>query len=231
MSEPTHDPLAAVYWRRRVAAAGGIVVVLLLFGWGLSGFFDDEPADPRPLSNEQSRPPSTLPRHFAPSRTSATTTTPATSATSAPTVSPTPSRVRAAPVPGPPGPCPDAALAVSVEVGAPEYRVGQRPQFRLVVANAGPVACVRDMNRQFRELVVTMPDGARVWSSQDCYASQAAELRTFSPGTRKTFPVTWSGRISAPGCPSGRQVMGAGTYVLVGRFGPFVGTPVTFTMK
>jgi hypothetical protein len=231
MSEPTRDPLAAVYWRRRIAAAGGVVVVLLIFGWALGGFFDDEDDEFRQvLSEEQlrpSRPPSTPPPPSVPA--SRTTTS------SAPTTSPgpptTPPPVQAAPPQGPPGPCPDTVMAVAAEVGAAEYRVGQRPQLRLVVANTGPVPCIRDLNRQFRELVVTTPAGARVWSSQDCYVSQAPELRTFSPGTRKIFPVTWSGRGSAPGCPAGRQPAGAGTYLLTGRFGGFVSAPVPFTLR
>ena len=233
MSEPTRDLLVAVYWRRRIAAAGGIVVVLLIFGWALGGFVDDEEDEVRQvLSEEQlhpSRPPSTPPPPVAASRT--TTTSASTTQPSPPTPPTPPTPVQAAPPQGPPGPCPDTAMAVAAEIDAAEYRVGQRPQFRLVVANTGPVACLRDMNRQFRELVVTTLNGVRVWSSQDCYVAKATELRTLSPGARKTFPVTWSGRLSAPGCPAGRQAAGAGTYLLTGRFGGFVSAPVTFTVQ
>jgi hypothetical protein len=118
-------------------------------------------------------------------------------------------------------------MQVVVELGAPQYKVGQRPVLRLGVVNAGPHACTRDISRALREVVVTSADGAaRIWSSNDCYTSKMPDLRIMQPGERQQFEVKWAGRTSAPGCPAKRTTVTAGTYSVVGKLGALVSAPV-----
>jgi hypothetical protein len=118
-----------------------------------------------------------------------------------------------------------------MEVGAPQYKVGQRPVLRLVVINAGPVPCTRDISRALREVVVTSPDGAnRIWSSKDCYRSNEPDLRIMQPGERRQFEVKWAGRTSAPGCPAKRTAVQAGTYSVIGKLGPLTSAAVPLTL-
>lgn len=122
-------------------------------------------------------------------------------------------------------------MQVTVELGAPQYKVGQRPVLRLVVVNAGPVACTRDISRALREVVVTSADGAtRIWSSNDCYASKLPDLRIMQAGERQQFEVKWAGRTAAPGCPAKRTTVPAGTYSVIGKLGALVSAPVSIVL-
>jgi hypothetical protein len=214
-----------IYWRRRLAAAGGVGVALLVGGWAIGGFFDDGPPVRGVVRNGQLRPPSTPPATTSPSAPSSSV-----APSAAPASSPTGPPV-AAPVPPPPQLCPDAALQVLAETGAAEYPVGQRPELRLVLVNAGTVACIRDVSRQFRELLVFTHDHAvRLWSSTDCYASPVREERVIQPGERVVFTVSWAGRTSTPGCPNRRETVPAGSYLLIGKFGHFTSQPTPFRL-
>lgn len=136
------------------------------------------------------------------------------------------------PVPDPPAPCTDNVLRLTAEVGQQEYQVGQRPALRLVVANAGPVACTRDIGRELRELVVVSADGAtREWSSNDCYSMHPpAEVRTLVPGNPMSFGVTWAGRTSDAGCPRKRNTVPSGDYLLLAKLGDLVSAPTPFRL-
>ncbi|OLR89773.1 hypothetical protein [Actinokineospora bangkokensis] len=220
MIDPAAPLPKSVYVRRRavavVAAAAGVVglvwLIALVIGEG-----DPEVA-----------PAAGAPR--------TTTTAPTTAApdpsTAAPGADPPPSGAAPAPAPPPdPGaPCADPAVAVTAELGAPGYRVGQRPVLRLVVTNGGQVPCTRDVGRALRELVVVGADGARLWSNNDCARAEGAQPQVFQPGERQVFEVVWAGRTSAPGCPQDRVTVPAGAYRLVPRLGGLVGAPVPFEL-
>jgi hypothetical protein len=115
---------------------------------------------------------------------------------------------------------------VSAETEQPSYRAGQHPLLRLLIANSSPVACLRDVSRNIRELVLTTPDGTRVWSSNDCYSPPGEEIRLIQPGEKLLFTVTWAGRTSEPGCPSRRRTVPPGSYLLTGKLGAVAGPPV-----
>ncbi|WP_083753473.1 hypothetical protein [Actinosynnema sp. ALI-1.44] len=122
-------------------------------------------------------------------------------------------------------------MQVTVELGAPQYRVGQRPVLRLVIANAGAVPCTRDISRALREVLVTSVDGVnRLWSSKDCYGSSQPDLRIMQAGERQQFEVKWAGRTSAPGCPAKRTTVQAGTYSVIGKLGPLTSPAVPLAL-
>ena len=49
------------------------------------------------------------------------------------------------------------------------------------------------------------PEGARLWSSNDCSTARGVDLRTLVPGQPVVFAVTWAGRTSFPGCTGVRN--------------------------
>lgn len=206
-----------VYWRRRIVATVATVMAGVLLVWIIGSLVGgaEEPTQ-SVAAVRSSAPPSSRP----PVNPSSSTTSP----TPAPPAIP-------APPPGPPQRCPDTAIAIAAETGAPSYPVGQRPLLRLVVANIGAVPCIRDVSRTLRELVITSSDGAhRLWSSNDCYAPPEADSRTMQPGERLTFTVNWAGRTSAPGCPARRQTLPAGTYLVIGKLGALSSKPVPLAL-
>lgn len=154
------------------------------------------------------------------------------SATSSPSATPPlPITTVVTTTPGPPQHCADSVMQVVVTAAQPNYLVGQRPFLTLHIANVGPVACVRDVSRQYRSIVLMSADGkTRLWSSNDCYSVNTDEVRTLQPGQGLSYNVAWAGRTSAPGCPAGRTTVPAGTYELVGELGSLVGPPMLITL-
>lgn len=226
MIEPTGPLGPSVYWRRRAVAIAAVVVGVALLAWlisGLVGGDGDQPVQnavgPDGVVPVQSSPPDD--RHDAELRASGSS-----SATSPPPAPATP-----AGPPPPPQPCPDAVVKVDAQAGAPEYKVGQRPKLAIVVTNVGQVACTRDVGREHRELIVTSADGAqRLWSSNDCYTAKGSDVRLLEPGQRTEFGVAWAGRTSAPSCPSKRNALPAGDYLVVPKLAGLTGAPAALKL-
>jgi hypothetical protein len=219
MIVPTGPMPPEVYRRRRVVAvvvtAASVVALAWIVG-RLVGGADDEPL--HAASARASQPPSA---RSVPASASSSSAAPSSSA------EPASPAAAAPPPPPPPQPCPDAVLQVLAGTGAPSYRVGERPLLRLVIVNAGQLACTRDVSRALRELIITSADGThRLWSSNDCYAPPGTDTRLLQPGERLEFTVNWAGRTSAPGCPIRRRTLPPGTYLLTPKLGPLAGTPV-----
>jgi hypothetical protein len=128
-----------------------------------------------------------------------------------------------------PGPCADGALRLTVAAARPSYPVGSRPVLSLSVKNVGAAACVRDLASSQQE-VLLYAGGTRLWSSNDCYPGGGTDLETIAPGGRRTYPVTWSGLASEPGCPAPRARVPAGRYTLTARIGTLRGSPATLTL-
>jgi hypothetical protein len=210
---------ASIYWRRRMVAISGVVIALVIVGWAAGGFFSggSPPVQGASGGVRDSQPPSTP-----------TSLPPAGAGSSSSSSAPPPSDPPPPPPPPDPSqPCPDAAMQVVVELGAPQYKVGQRPVLRLVVINAGQVPCTRDLSRALREILVVSPDGAnRIWSSNDCYHSTQPGAQIMQAGERVGYEVKWAGRTSAPGCPSRRATVLAGTYSVIGKLGGLASPPV-----
>ena len=130
--------------------------------------------------------------------------------------------------------CADDNIGLVAQVSAASFKGGQHPVFRLVVANLSGVACTRDLNRGLRELQVTNSSGARVWDSNDCptVRTTAAQVQVLEPGKPLTFPLTWAGRTSAPGCSAAnkRADLPAGSYQLTGKLGKLTSGAAQFSM-
>jgi hypothetical protein len=222
--DPTGPLPPGVYWRRRIFAVVASVVAVVLLAWIIGQLVNGSDSSPvQGASVRSSQPPSS----------SRPPEDPSSLASPSASTEPVPVPVVATPVPPPPPqPCPDTTITVLAETDAPTFRVGARPQLRLVIANAGPAACYRDVSRGLRELIITSIDGAkRLWSSNDCYSPPGADTRLIQPGERLTFTVNWAGRTSAPGCPTRRRTVTAGSYLLVGKLGPVGGPPIPLTIS
>ncbi|WP_086787375.1 DUF4232 domain-containing protein [Crossiella equi] len=122
-------------------------------------------------------------------------------------------------------------LKVTAEIGAPEYKIGQRPEFRLVATNSGPVACTRELGPQVQEILVFGGDGARLWSSNDCYPGKNPDLRTLEPGGQAVFRLAWHGRTSQPECAGKRKPLPVGDYSVVAKVDEITSPPTPFRLR
>ncbi|AUS78543.1 hypothetical protein C1701_09350 [Actinoalloteichus sp. AHMU CJ021] len=242
MIQPTGPLPPTVYWRRRLVALGGAILVVVLALWAVAAASGGEDTD-RAASHEEA--PVNPPGHPPPSpdagpgpATSTPSSRPAGSEDPAEDGAPGSARpgTSGAPAsssapPGPPPVCPDEAISVRASSSGPEHRVGQRPVLSLLVTNEGTEPCARDVNRELRELTVTTADQRTVlWSSNHCYSADQPEVPVLDPGEELNFEITWAGRTSEPGCPTDRQQVPAGDYLLVPRLGELVGEPVQFRL-
>jgi hypothetical protein len=242
MIEPNGPLPQSVYWRRRAAAAGASVAAVALLTWLIGGLVESDDQHPvqgtadtadlggpapaasvRASSERVSAPPSS-PGPDDP-RGSALASPSPTSAAPAPVTTPAP-----APVPVPPAACPDAVMRVVAAPDAASYPVGTRPLLKLLVVNAGPVPCTRDVNGKLREILVLDTNGTRLWSSNDCYGPPDQDVRLLKPNQPAEFPVQWAGRTSAPGCPLNRKTVLAGKYQVVGKLGPLASKPAPLVL-
>lgn len=132
--------------------------------------------------------------------------------------------------PAAPVPCSDKAISVQAQTGADSYKVGQKPRFQLMVTNVSSTPCTRDLDPGLQEMVVTGPNHARLWSSNDCFPAKRGDVRTLQPGKPQVFPLDWAGRTSKPGCAGERTSIGPGSYVLTGKLGSLTSGPARFTI-
>jgi hypothetical protein len=218
---------AAIYWRRRMVAISGVVIALAIVGWAAGGFFGGNSSSVQGASGNvrDSQPPSSPPPPSSGSPNNTTSSSPSSP-------SPTTSTPPPPPPPDPNQPCPDASMQLAVELGAPQYKVGQRPELKLVVTNAGQVPCTREISRSLREILVTSQDGGtRLWSSNDCSRSNLPpESQIMQPGERLGYDVRWAGRTSAPSCPVKRTTVQAGTYAVIGKLGALTSPAVPIVL-
>lgn len=213
MTEPTGPPPRWVYWRRRALAVAGSVVALVGVVWlvgVLVGRGDPAPAAVQPSS----KPPEPA---ATPVVVSSSSTTPPPPPPPSPTLPP-----------GPPPPCEDAQVAVVAEVDKPSTPAGQPIRFTIAVSNTGPLPCTKEIGRHVRELVVSSADGVkRLWSSNDCFATQGSEVRVMAPGERFAYGLQWAGSTSEPGCRKHSR-LGAGDYLLTAVVAGKASNPVIF---
>lgn len=146
--------------------------------------------------------------------------TDAASAAAAPTPTPT----------GPPAPvdCTPADIQISLAADAAGYRVGRTATFTIGITHTGTLPCTLDAGNVERELVITSGED-RIFSSADCDTAGSKPL-LLAPGDEYPGTVAWSTNRSAPGCPGGLPVLGAGSYQAVVTAGTVTSPPVAFTV-
>ncbi|WP_433564268.1 hypothetical protein ACQP1O_02260 [Nocardia sp. CA-151230] len=219
MLEPNGPLPPEIYWRRRAVAIGAMVLGLALVIWVAFALLKgggDHKTDAKATTSS-----------------AAATTKPASSSSSAPEPSAakpsgvTPSAIAPAAL----GLCPDQSLAVKVAVGQPTYKVGEQPQFGIVITNISSAACERDMGSGLQLVQVQSLDGQRrLWSSTDCYPDGTPDLHTLAPGQQAAFTVTWSGATSQPNCAGDRVPVPAGPYTVVAQLGSVRSAPEPFNL-
>ncbi|MGH3614779.1 MAG: hypothetical protein ACRDRK_19745 [Pseudonocardia sp.] len=221
MFDPVGPLPAGVYWRRRWLALGSVVAMLVLVGWPIAGV--STAAESEPTSRPAAWVAVSAPEPVA---------SPSPVVMAAP-VAPLSAAGPPAPAAVDPGrtpvPCDDEMLGVVAGVDRVEHRVGERPELSLVVTNISGQPCVRDLGSTRLEVVVWSGDGVtRLWSSNDCVNPSRPEMRTLAPGQPETFPVTWAGRTSTPGCAQQRTVVPAGGYRVLTRVDGVISRPTPF---
>jgi hypothetical protein len=219
-------------------AIGASVVALVLVIWGFGALFSgsQEPGSQnaanvgdsgwRPPQGASAPGPSMPPSSGSPAPSSA----PPSSSSAAP--APAVSKTAAPPSkPAEPAACATHQLGLVATVDKAEFRVGEHPNFTMILTNVGGKPCTQDVNRAKRDLTVTSTSGKRIWSSVDCYfGSSKPERKPLQPGHQETFRVTWLGSGSTPGCPTQRGEVKPGDYKLTAKIGGLSSGPTKFTV-
>ncbi|MFF0631174.1 hypothetical protein ACFYTS_01595 [Nocardia sp. NPDC004151] len=221
MLEPNGPLPPEIYWRRRAVAIGAMVIGLALVLWVgfalLKGGGDDHKSDTKAAAG------SSAAASGKPSGSATGTPDPSSAKPSAASSS------GAAPVAK--AQCPDQSLAVKVTVGQATYKVGEQPQFGIVITNISSGVCERDMGSGLQLVQVQSLDGQRrLWSSTDCYPDGTPDMRALAPGQQAAFTVTWSGASSQPGCAGERLQVPAGPYTVVAQLGSVRSQPEPFNI-
>ncbi|WP_194833784.1 hypothetical protein [Nocardia sp. XZ_19_369] len=226
MLEPNGPLPPEIYWRRRALAIGALVVALALVIWlvlTVSGG-GDSPGDSKPVVASSSS--STASKPADASTTKAAE--PSESGTPAP--SSAASSASNEPAAGT-GQCPDQSLAIKISVDQPTYRVGEQPNFRIVITNISSVQCQRDMNlAQIQASVLSLDGQRRFWTSSDCSPVDESNARNLKPGEQALFTVRWSGTTSQQGCVGERVPVPAGAYQVIAQFGSLHSSPEPFNL-
>ncbi|ASF10429.1 hypothetical protein NBRGN_025_00030 [Nocardia brasiliensis NBRC 14402] len=223
MLEPNGPLPPEIYWRRRALAIGALVVALALVIWLVLTVSrgGDSPGDSKPVAAGSST--------SVPSKTA----DPSTPKPSGSAESSAPPATSAAPASNEPaaGQCPDQSLAIKISVDQPTYRVGEQPNFRMVITNISSTQCQRDMNSaQIQASVLSLDGQRRFWTSSDCSPVDESNARNLKPGEQALFTVRWSGTTSQQGCVGERVPVPAGAYQVVAQFGSLHSAPEPFNL-
>lgn len=229
----TNGPLPPeIYQRRRWLAIGvGSAVLLLVIGLIaiIAGGGDDDSSPTAAASSEtptttQTSPPAATATTASGSETASGTATASGSATSA-------SGAASPAAATPPGQCPDSSLAVKATIAQPTYKVGQEPEFGIVITNISTSPCERDLGAGLQQVLVYSLDGVqRLWSNSDCFPSSTPDLRTLTPGQQAAFTVKWSGTTSQPECAGARVPVAPGAYTVIAQLGALRSGPEPFNL-
>lgn len=223
MLEPNGPLPPEIYWRRRALAIGALVVALALVIWLVLTVSrgGDSPGDSKPVAAGSS---TSVPSKAA---------DPSTPKPSGSAESSAPPSTSAAPASNEPaaGQCPDQSLAIKISVDQPTYRVGEQPNFRMVITNISSAQCQRDMNSaQIQASVLSLDGQRRFWTSSDCSPVDESNARNLKPGEQALFTVRWSGTTSQQGCVGERVPVPAGAYQVVAQFGSLHSSPEPFNL-
>ncbi|WP_433661334.1 hypothetical protein ACQPW1_03480 [Nocardia sp. CA-128927] len=226
MLEPNGPLPPEIYWRRRALAIGALVVALALVIWLVLTVArgGDSPGDTKPVAAGASSSTTSKPADASTTKAAGPSESgaPATSS-----VSPSASNEPAAG----PGQCSDQSLAIKISVDQPTYRVGEQPNFRIVITNISSSQCQRDMNlAQIQASVLSLDGQRRFWTSSDCSPVDESNQRNLKPGEQALFTVRWSGTTSQQGCVGERVPVPAGAYQVIAQFGSLHSSPEPFNL-
>ncbi|MEU1206111.1 hypothetical protein [Nocardia sp. NPDC005825] len=220
MLEPNGPLPPEIYWRRRAVAIGAMVIGLALVLWvgfALLKGDGDHKSDTKAAASSSAA-------------TSGKTSGSATGTPDPSSAKPSAASSSGA-APAAQAQCTDQSLAVKVTVGQASYKVGEQPQFGIVITNISSGVCERDMGSGLQLVQVQSLDGQRkLWSSTDCYPDGTPDMRTLAPGQQAAFTVTWSGASSQPGCAGERLQVPAGPYTVVAQLGSVRSQPEPFNI-
>ncbi len=218
---PVGPQAPRVYWVRRVVVLVVLVALLLGLRWLLVGRSASSATTGAASPSVSSTP--AVSSSATPARSTATAK-PTTSKTA--TATPSGSSTSAA---AGPQPCPKADIAVTASTDAATYPVGSTPRLRMRIQNVGSKACTRDIGAGMNTLLITS-GSAHVWSSDDCNPGGSPQVATLQPGSSYSVSVTWLGRLSQKGCPSGQPLAQKGSYTLVGSNGDVSSAGAAFSL-
>lgn len=258
MLEPVGPLAPEVYWRRRAVALVVLIAAIAMIAWVVGRIFAGGESPVAAASGSSSTAPSS-PAHAFPGAagassaaasesasgsestsaggsastgrsTSHTEAAPVTTATPADPAPADPAPTDPAPAPAPTA-CDPAAIEVQAAVATDPIRSGDKPTLVLSVINHSQTGCLRDLNAAGQELLIYGADGARLWSSNDCYPESSDDTRLLAPGQKVDFSVVWSGKGSSPGCGTPRHTLGAGSYQLEAVQGGVVSARVPLSIQ
>ena len=213
-----------VYWVRRALVLVVVLVLLLGVRWLLGGRGSSDPAalPDATKSPAASQSPATSPTA---TRSASATAKPSTTPTPTPTAKPTTKPTTPAATPE----CTNSQIAVTASTDAASYPVGSTPHLRMKIENTSKKACTRDIGAAQNELVITS-GSSHVWSSDDCNPGGSPQVATLAPGQSYSVAVTWLGKLSQKGCPTGQPSATQGSYKLIGRNGTVLSASAGFAL-
>jgi hypothetical protein len=225
----TNGPLPPeIYQRRRWLAIGvGSFAILLVIGLiaVIAGGGNDDPSPTAAASSETATTTQTSASASTAASGSETASGTATSSGAATSGAASPAAATS------PGQCPDSSLAVKATIAQPTYKLGQEPEFGIVITNISTTACERDLSAGLQQVLVYTLDGVqRLWSNSDCFPSSAPDVRTLTPGQQAAFTVKWSGTTSQPECAGERVPVAPGAYTVVAQLGALRSGPEPFNL-
>ena len=218
------------YWiRRGIVAAAALLALILLFwlvGKLFSGGTEQTGAAAPQESSAAAGGTSSSPASSAASSTSASPTTSksASAAKTSATPWPSPDKTSAAPSPSAsqssakpsasptstgPVMCKPEDVVVNVS-GAKTVKSGAST--KLSVTFTSPTACILDFSEIPFQLTITSGSD-RIWSTEDCGASQVSGLLKLQPFKPWSHSWTWNTQRSAKECKSVDEYLRPGTYV------------------
>ncbi|MFF8844722.1 hypothetical protein ACF08N_18730 [Streptomyces sp. NPDC015127] len=127
--------------------------------------------------------------------------------------------------------CAPGSLKLTLGTTKVSYAPGEKPAFRLVVANSSPTTCKADFGPKAAVFTVADSEDKDVWSSAHCPRTAPARfLRVPANGTI-THTVEWDRKRSAPQCPTPAPgSAGPGTYLVEASFPGATVLPASFRL-
>jgi hypothetical protein len=204
---------AAVYWRRRAVVLVGLAMVVLIVSYACGGPDTVEGAGPTP--------------------TTASTQPSATQSVLHPVIATTTASPKQSdfvlPAPVTTGPCTDAEMDLTASAASTEVLSGHSLDVTIQIQNLSHRTCSRDIGADMQEL--RLEDATTtIWSTDDCDPNSGHDVRSFAPGRKISFTLTWHGRRSRTGagaitCSASAPAPEPAVYQLVARLDQKLSSP------